>query len=106
MGAVTRKDLARAVNEEIGFSQRMSLKLVDALFDIITEAVNRGEVVKVVRFGTFRMREKAGRKGVSPKDGRPIHIPGRKTVVFMPGKKLKEAVNGEGQSLLQDRRGE
>ncbi len=106
MGSVTKRDLAKAVSESLGFSHRMSIKLVDALFDIVIKGLQSGEVVKVVRFGTFAPKEKGQRMGVSPQDGRPILIPGRKTVVFHPSKKLKEAANGAGQGLLQDRRGE
>ena len=106
MGAVTRLHLAQAMVDRLGFSRRMSLKMVDAVFDIVSEAVRSGDTVKVVRFGRFEPREVGERSTISPNTGRPVRVRGGRSMVFLPSKGLKEAVNGAGKGLLQDWRGE
>jgi len=46
------------------------------------------EPVVLVGFGKFMLRER--KKGVNPKTREPIDIPAKKTVVFKPGKELRD----------------
>ena len=44
-------------------------------------------------FGSFKVTERAARKGRNPRTGKEILIPAAKAVKFSPGKALKDAVN-------------
>ncbi len=90
---VTKKEIVRFLNEQTGFSARSLSQVVDRLFEEIKMALERGEEVKIVRFGNFEPYQRPSRKGISPKDGRPIEIKGQKTVVFRPSPTLKELIN-------------
>ncbi len=90
---VTKKEIVRYLHERSGFSARSLARVVDRLFEEIKLALERGEEVKIVRFGNFEPYQRPSRKGVSPKDGRPIQIEGKKTVVFRPSPTLKELIN-------------
>ena len=107
MGALTRRGIARYVSEELGFSIRESLKLVDGLLSEISLGLKGGDEVKIVKFGVFCPIEKTARMGISPVDRRPIEIPPRKRVAFRPSRILKAVVNGEQrEEILPDRRGQ
>jgi DNA-binding protein HU-beta len=45
-----------------------------------------------VGFGSFKVRRSAARKGVNPRDRKPIQVPAKNRVRFSPGKELAEAV--------------
>jgi nucleoid DNA-binding protein len=90
---VTKKDLVRYLHQELGFSLRSLSRVVDELLETIKIALERGEEVKIVRFGHFEPYRRPTRKGVSPKDGREIMIQGKKTVVFRPSPTLKDFIN-------------
>ncbi|HHI97311.1 MAG TPA: integration host factor subunit alpha [Thermodesulfatator atlanticus] len=90
---LTKRDLVKYLHEELGFSARSLARVVDLLFEEIKRALERGEEVKIVRFGIFEPYQRPTRKGVSPQDGSPILIQGKKTAVFRPSPTLKEFIN-------------
>ncbi len=90
---VTKKDLVQYLHQELGFSNRSLLRVLDELFETIKRALERGEEVKIVRFGNFEPYQRPSRRGVSPKDGQEILIEGKKTAVFRPSPTLKEYIN-------------
>lgn len=65
---------------------------LDAVIDALREAVASGETVTFTGFGSFKVTERAARKGRNPRTGMEITIPACKVVKFTPGKKLKESV--------------
>ncbi len=103
-GALTKQELSHKISEELGFSVRSTAKVVDSLFKVMEEALNSGEVIKIVRFGTFSPLLKKSRKGINPTTGETILIPARKTVSFRPSPLLKKRVNAQkGPQILSNR---
>ncbi len=90
---LTKKEIVHYIHEKSGFSARSLAHIVDRLIEEIKLAIERGEVVKIVRFGNFEPYQRPSRKGVSPRDKKPIFIKGKKTVVFRPSPTLKELIN-------------
>lgn len=104
-GTLTKHEIALKLSEEMGFSVRSSKKLVDGVFSHMKEALISGEIIKIVRFGTFSPLFKDCRKGVNPTTGESILIPARRTVSFRPSPLLKKMVNAEKRpQILPDRR--
>ncbi len=66
---VTRKELALAINERLGISQRNAAELVDRIFATMKETLSSGESIKLVQFGTLTVRDKAPRRGRNPCTG-------------------------------------
>jgi integration host factor subunit alpha len=93
MKNLTRKELASAVNEKLGISQRNSSEIVDTVFSVLRETLNDGESVKLVQFGTLTVRDKSPRRGRNPRTGDPMTISKRKMVSFRPSKQLRERLN-------------
>ncbi len=90
---VTRKELAVAVNEQLGISQRNSSDIVDAVFSELKDTLIKGESVKLVQFGTLTVRQKSPRRGRNPRTGEAMTITRRKMVSFRPSKQLRERLN-------------
>jgi len=91
---LTRKDLAKAVHEKMGFSQRGSRQIVDTFFDAMRDALIQEEPIKIVQFGTFSVRHKEPRVGRNPRTGETMAIAKRSMISFRPSKKLRERFNG------------
>ena len=66
---------------------------VDAVFDSITQALQGGNEVRLVGFGTFSVANRAATTGRNPRTGEAINIPASKQPKFKAGKGLKSAVN-------------
>jgi len=92
---VTRSDLAEAVFRRIGLSRLESAQLVEMVIDEISEAILRGENVKLSGFGTFIQRSKRERIGRNPKTGVEATISPRKVLVFKASHILRERINQE-----------
>lgn len=91
---ITRKHLASAIHERIGFSHQMAGTIVDTFFARIKDALLAEEEVKLVQFGVFKIRRKTPRVGRNPKTGKSIEITTRSMVSFKPSRLLRGMVNG------------
>lgn len=98
--ALTKADMANQLYEEVGLNKREAKEFVDAFFEAVRKALERGEQVKLSGFGNFDLRHKNERPGRNPKTGEEIPISARRVVTFRPGQKLKsrvEAYAGSGK---------
>lgn len=89
---LTRMDLAEAVHEEVGLSRNESADLVEAVLQHISDALVRGESVKISSFGTFSIREKSERIGRNPKTGEEVPIHPRRVLSFRSSHLMKDRV--------------
>ncbi len=89
---LTRMDLTEAVFREVGLSRNESATLVDSVLQHISDALARGEQVKISSFGTFSVRDKNARVGRNPKTGEEVPISPRRVLTFRPSHLMKERV--------------
>jgi len=89
---LTRMDLAEAVHNEVGLSRNESAELVEAVLNHISDALVRGETVKISSFGTFSVRDKTARIGRNPKTGEEVPILPRRVLSFRASHLMKERV--------------
>ncbi|MGY6696492.1 MAG: integration host factor subunit alpha [Roseinatronobacter sp.] len=89
---LTRMDLTEAVFREVGLSRNESSDLVDSVLQHVSDALVRGEQVKISSFGTFSIRDKNARIGRNPKTGEEVPISPRRVLTFRPSHLMKERV--------------
>src|SRR5215471_12190582 len=90
---VTRAQLSESLYQEIGLSRNESADLVETVLEEISEALERGETVKISSFGTFGVRQKGQRIGRNPKTGQEVPILPRRVLVFRASHVLKNRIN-------------
>ncbi len=91
---MNKSELVSAVTSTSGTSKADAARAVDAVCDVITDALSRGEDVRLTGFGRFSVANRSARMGRNPRTGAPIHIPASRRPKFKAGKQLKDAVNG------------
>ena len=89
---VGRQELTRRIATQAGLTQKKAGEVLEATLDTIRESLKSGNEVRLVGFGSFKVRESAARKGVNPRDRKPIQVPAKNRVRFSPGKELSDAV--------------
>ena len=89
---LTRMDLSEAVFREVGLSRNDAAQLVESVLTHISDALVRGEQVKISSFGTFSVRDKTARVGRNPKTGEEVPIQPRRVLTFRPSHLMKEQV--------------
>lgn len=90
---MNKAELVAKIVEETSISKKTSEELLNALTELISEELKKGEKVQIVRFGAFETRKKAARKGTNPQTGEQIKIPASIAPVFKAGKSLKDTIN-------------
>lgn len=89
---MNKNQLIANIAEKSGLTKKDVETVVNELLEEITRALNKGEKVQFVGFGTFETRERAKRSGRNPQTGETIEIPAATVPAFRAGNKLKEAV--------------
>lgn len=90
---LTRADLCEAVHQEVGLSRHECAALVERTLDLIVEALEKGETVKLSGFGVFQVRAKRARMGRNPKTGEPAAIDPRRVISFRASQVMKARVD-------------
>ena len=86
-----RSDRTR-LQQTTEMSKKSAELAVNAAFDALSKAMAEGEKITISGFGTFEIRERAERQGINPRTREPITIAASKSIVFKPGKALKDTL--------------
>mgnify|MGYP000629391753 CR=1 FL=1 len=89
---MTKTEFISGIAEKCGLSKQKAAEVVDVMFESIGEAMQRGEKLQIIGFGTFEVRERAERVGRNPQTGKEIKIAAANVPAFVSGKALKDAV--------------
>ncbi len=92
---MTKAELTELVYANSGLSKKDAAGSVDAVFDLMKEALISGEDLKISGFGGFAVKAKAERKGRNPQTGETITIADRRVVTFKPSTTLRQRFNAE-----------
>ncbi|MCQ6307099.1 HU family DNA-binding protein [Bacillus cereus] len=90
---MNKTELIQKVAQKTGLKRPQASLAVDTLLESIQQALQNGENVQLIGFGSFEVRERAAREGRNPSTGESLTIPAKKAPAFKAGKQLKEAVN-------------
>ena len=93
--SMTKAALVEEVARVAELTKKHSEVIVDAVFESIINALQRGEKIELRGFGSFRLRRREPRKGRNPKTGDRVDVPSKRVPYFKPGKELKELINSK-----------
>jgi DNA-binding protein HU-beta len=89
---MNREDLVKLVSEKTGITSKAAEQAQKAVIEGISSALEKGDSISLVGFGSFKVVERAAREGRNPSTGEKMQIPASRAVKFTPGKSLKERV--------------
>lgn len=98
---MTKKDIVKAISEQIGMTQLKTKEIVQQTFDAIIDTLVREERIELRNFGVFEVKKRAARKARNPRTGTRVDVPEKYVVTFKPGKEMEERVK-----LLEQRKAE
>lgn len=75
------------------FTKTESAQIIETLFEIVKDSLERSEDVLISGFGKFSVKEKNQRRGRNPQTGDPIILAPRKVVTFKCSGVLRERIN-------------
>jgi DNA-binding protein HU-beta len=87
-----KSDLVEKIQDKTGMLKKDIALVVDAIFDVMTEALKKGDKVKITNFGTFEKSLQEGYLGVHPQTGEPLQIQPFVKVKFTSSSILKKNI--------------
>ncbi len=90
---MNKGDLVNKIAEGADVPKATAERALNACTDAITAALKGGDNVSLVGFGSFKVSQRAARKGRNPQTGAEITIPAQNAVSFKAGSALKSSVN-------------
>ncbi|MDA8744008.1 integration host factor subunit beta [Rubripirellula amarantea] len=90
---MTKKDIVRAISEEVGLTQQQTKEIVQKTFDAIVECLVRERRIELRNFGVFEVKPRAARKARNPRTGEQVDVPMKYVVTFKPGKYMEAKVS-------------
>lgn len=91
--SLTKVEIIDSIYEKIGIPKKDCVRIVESIFEIIKDDLNKGNNVMISGFGKWVVKAKKKRKGRNPQTGKELMIDARKVVTFRPSQVLKGAVN-------------
>lgn len=91
---MNKNELIAQVAKDAKLTKGEAGEAIEATLGNIMQALQQGDDVRLVGFGTFTVSQRAATEGRDPRTGQSIAIPASKNAKFKAGKALKEAVNG------------
>ena len=90
---MNKAQLIEVVAKESGLKKKEAEAAVNAFMEAVSVALEDGDKVQLIGFGTFEVKDKPAREGHNPATGEKITIPASKNVGFAASKALKDKVN-------------
>ena len=90
--SMTKKDIVMKIAVDTNIKQIDVKKIVQMTFDIIIDALARGEKIELRNFGVFKTKSRKGRMGRNPRTGVQVPVPPKKVAIFKPGLVMKAKV--------------
>ena len=82
-------DIVNQVADKTGVPKTEAEVAVEALFEAMKNALQRGERIELRGFGVFVVKPRKRGVGRNPRTGEVTDIPPGKTIRFKPGKELQ-----------------
>ncbi len=90
---MNKTDLIDAMAKHAGITKAAAKKALECALNEIEGALQKGNRVSLVGFGSWSVTKRAARDGRNPQTGQPIKIKAKKVVKFNAGADLSNAVN-------------
>ncbi len=89
---MNKAELIEALAGDLGVTKKLAGEFVDAFVHEVTRSLKKGQDVRIVGFGTFKVVKRKARVGVNPQTGQRMRIPAKKVPKFVAGKELKKSI--------------
>ena len=89
---MTKKDMAKAIADEMGLAHAQATEVIQRVLDGITETLCEEGRLELRNFGVFEVRERKPRTARNPRTGETVQVPAKRVVSFKPGRVMAKRV--------------
>ncbi len=88
-----KEELVAFVSENADITKKSAGEAINAVLEGITSALEKGDSISLIGFGSFKVVKRSAREGRNPSTGEKMQIPASKGIKFTPAAGLKERIN-------------
>ncbi len=100
---MTKKEIVKAISDQIGLTQLKTKEIVQKTFDAIVETLIAEKRIELRNFGVFEVKKRAARKARNPRTGDKVFVPEKFVVTFKPVRKWKRRFDSSRKRRLARR---
>lgn len=89
---MNKAQFVKEISKKTRLTQKDCLTCLNALTEVVTKTLKKGDNVTLVGFGKFQVKHRSARKSFNPQTKRQIMLPANKVPQFKPGKSFKQAI--------------
>ena len=89
---MNKREIAEAIFKKLDVKRFEAYAFIDLMIEVMTETLDKGDKVVIVNFGTFKVVERLEKKVIEPNSKKPMVIPARRIVKFLPSQNLKNLI--------------
>ena len=89
---MTKKDMAKAIAEEMALTQTQVMEIVQRVLDGITKSLVTEGRIELRNFGVFEVKKRKSRKARNPRTGEKVDVPEKMVVTFKSGRNMEQRV--------------
>ena len=89
---MSKKDMAKAIADEMGLTHAQATEVIQRVLNGITETLCEDGRLELRNFGIFEVRERKPRTARNPRTGETVQVPAKWVVNFKPGRVMAERV--------------
>jgi nucleoid DNA-binding protein len=104
---MNKAELIEAMASEAGLTNDEAKRVLDAFINATTKALEKGDRISLIGFGSFSISKRSARTGRNPQTGKEIQIAATNVVVFESSDELTAALDlipGAGDERRRNRR--
>lgn len=87
--------IQKLADENPHLYQRDVERIVNTIFEEITDAMSQGDRVELRGFGAFSVKKRDARTGRNPRTGEAVEVEEKHVPFFKTGKLLRDRLNGK-----------
>ncbi len=91
---MNKKALIKAIAAKADIDEATAKRVIEAFIDTVNASLARGDEVRLVGFGTFKVVPRAASVGRNPRTGEVTARPAGRRAVFRAGDQLRTALGG------------
>ena len=96
--SLTKEKIINDVYDQVGLSKGQSRSVVETLFEITKQILEKGENLLISGFGKLVVKQKAARRGRNPQTTEDLHLRARRVIVFKTSGVLRKKINEASRS--------
>lgn len=92
---MNKTELVNAAAKKAGLTIKDTDAALNAILEVMEDALVTGDKVQVTGFGVFQVNERAARDGRNPRTGEKLHVAASRNASFAPSSVLKKKLNNK-----------